>query len=219
MSTTTLPHATIPPADLAWIPTPLYRMTVEQYEAMVASGVFTTKDRFHLINGYLVAKMTHNPPHWVADELCGAELARIVPADRYLIPAAKPIRLPGRASEPEPDRCVVRGTIRDFENRHPGPDDVALVVEVADSSLADDRQMATIVYGPAGLPVYWIVNLVQRQVEVYTDPGPEGYRSCAVFLEGQSVPVVIDGQPLGHIPVASLLPSRPATPEAKGNGA
>ena len=175
-------------------------------------GAFSKNDRFHLINGYLVAKMTQNPPHWVADELCGAELARIIPADRYLIPAAKPIRLPGRASEPEPDRCVVRGTIRDYEDRHPGPDDIALVVEVADSSLAVDRQMATEVYGPAGVPVYWIINLVHRQVEVYTDPGPEGYRSCAAFAEGQSVPVVIDGQPLGRVAVADLLPSRPATP-------
>jgi len=108
---------------------------------------------------------------------------------------------------------------RGKEDRHPGPDDIALVVEVADSSLADDRQMATEVYGPAGVPVYWIVNLVHRQVEVYTDPGPEGYRSCAVFAEVQSVPVVIDGQPLGRVAVADLLPSRPATPEAKGNGA
>jgi len=219
MSTISLPQAMTPPADQGWIPSPLYRMTVEQYEAMVASGAFSKKDRFHLINGYLVAKMTQPPPHRVADELCGAELARIIPADRYHIPGAKPIRLPGRASEPEPDRCVVRGTIRDYEDRHPGPDNIALVIEVADSSLADDRQMATEVYGPSGVPVYWIVNLVHRQVEVYTDPGPEGYRSCAAFAEGQSVPVVIDGQPLGRVAVADLLPSRPATSEAKGNGA
>ncbi len=219
MSTISLPQTMTPRADSGWIPSPLYRMTVEQYEAMVASGAFCTKDRFHLINGYLVAKMTHNPPHWVADELCGVELARIVPADRYHVAGGKPVRLPGRASEPEPDRCVVRGTIRDYENRHPGPDDIVLVVEVADSSLAGDRQMATEVYGPSGVPIYWIINLVQRLVEVYTDPTPEGYRSCAVFTEVQSVPVVIDGQPLGHVAVVDLLPSRPATPEAKGNGA
>ena len=136
MSTMEIPQAISPPADDGWIPSPLYRLTVEQYEAMVASGVFSTKERFHLIKGYLVAKMTQNPPHWVADELCGAELARIVPANRYLVAGGKPVRLPGQASEPEPDRCVVRGTIRDYERRHPGPEDVALIVEVADSSLA-----------------------------------------------------------------------------------
>jgi Uma2 family endonuclease len=219
MSTTASSQPTIPTADPVWIPSPLYRMTVEQYEAMVASGAFSKKDRFHLINGYLVAKMTQNPPHRVADELCGAELARLIPADRYHIPGAKPIRLPGRASEPEPDRCVVRGSIRDYEARHPGPDDIALVAEVADSSLAEDRKLATEVYGPAGIPIYWIIDLVHRQVEVYTDPGPGGYGSRAVYAEGQSVPVVIDGQPLGQIAVADILPSRPVGPNAEGNGA
>ena len=53
--------------------------------------------------------------------------------------AAKPVRLPAQDSQPEPDRCVVRGTIDDYDERHPGPDDIALLVEVADSSLADDR--------------------------------------------------------------------------------
>ena len=218
MSTIVSPQPAIPTADPEWIPSPLYRMTVEQYEAMVASGAFSRKDRFHLINGYLVAKITQKPPHRVADELCGAELARLIPADRYHISGAKPIRLPGRASEPEPDRCVVRGTIRDYEKRHPGPDDIALVAEVADSSLAEDRKLATEVYGPAGLPIYWIIDLVHRQVEVYADPGPGGYGSRAVYTEGQSVPVVIDGQPLGQIAVADILPSRPVGPNAEGIG-
>ena len=93
-----------------------------------------------------------------------------------------------RDSKPEPDRCVVRGTVRDYEERTPEPADIALVVEIADSSLAEDRKLAAEVYGPAGIPVYWIVNLVDRQVEVYTDPGPGGYGSTAIFREGQSSP-------------------------------
>ena len=219
MSTLTATPTTSPPADPGWIPSPLYRMTIEQYEAMVASGVFTGRNRFHLINGYLVAKMTHNPPHRVADELCGVELARIIPVDRYHVAAGKPIRLAHRDSEPEPDRSVVRGKIRDYEDHHPGAGDIVLLVEVADTNLAADRELAAEVYGPAGIPVYWIVNLVHRQVEVYSDPGPEGYRSCAVFREGQAVPVVIDGRPLGQVAVSDLLPSRPVGPEAPGNGA
>ena len=92
-----------------------------------------------------------------------------------------------------------------------GREDIVLVVEVADSSLAKDRLMGSEVYGPSGIPVYWIVNLVHRQVEVYTEPGPEGYRSCEVVSEGQSVSVVIEGQSLGQIAVADLLPSRSVT--------
>ena len=82
----------------------------------------------------------------------------------------------------------MRGTIRDYSRRTPGPADVVLIVEVADSSLADDRELATKVYGPAGIPVYWIVNLVDRQVEVYTVPDPGGYPSCAVFAPGRPSP-------------------------------
>jgi Uma2 family endonuclease len=193
-------------------------MTIEQYEAMVESGAFKTRDRFHLVNGYLVAKRTQNPPHVVADELCGGELMRIIPGGWHLRPS-KPIRLPGRDSELEPDRCVVRGTIRDYERRHPGPDDIAMIVEVVDSSLSADREMAAAVYGPSRIPVCWIVNVVNRQVEVYTDPGPQGYRSRVDFPEGQTVPVVIEGRQLGEIVVADILPSRPAPAKAEGNGA
>ena len=137
----------------------------------------------------------------------------------WYIRAAKPIRLPGQASEPEPDRCVVRGTIVDYAERHPGPDDVALLVEVADASLADDRKLAAEVYGPAGIPVYWIVDVNGRRVEVYTGPGPQGYGTPEIFAEGQSVPVVIDGREVGRIAVADILPPPRPRAEAGGNGA
>src|SRR5262245_28341639 len=138
MSTLMAVDPTIPASGSGWVPSRLYRMTVDEYEAMIASGAFKGRNRFHLINGYLVEKMTQDPPHRVADELCGVELARVLPAGRYHVAAAKPVRLPGRDSEPEPDRCVVRGTIRDYEGHHPGPGEIALIVEVADSSLAED---------------------------------------------------------------------------------
>src|ERR1700722_16648735 len=65
---------TVAPVAPDWLPSPLYRLSLEQYEAMVESGVFTARDRCHLINGFLVAKMTQNPPHTTADDLCGAAL-------------------------------------------------------------------------------------------------------------------------------------------------
>jgi hypothetical protein len=75
--------------------------------------------------------MAQNPPHAVADELLGPALAGVVPTG-YHVRGAKPVRLPGRGNEPEPDRCVVRGSSRDDEDHHPGPDDFALIAEVAD---------------------------------------------------------------------------------------
>ena len=152
---------------------------------MVASGVFRGRERFHLINGYLVAKMTQNDPHATADELCGDALGRIIPAGWH-VRAAKPIRIPSQASKPEPDRCVVRGSIRDYARRSPEPADIALVAEISDSSLGEDRKQA-LLYARAGIPVYWIVNLVDRQVEVYTDPSPAGYQARQDYHEGDTI--------------------------------
>jgi Uma2 family endonuclease len=207
MSTVTLPGSTLTatgPADPGWIPSPLYRFSLERYEELVESGAFSPRDRLHLINGYLVAKMTQNPPHNTADDLCGAALQRVIPPGWYIRPA-KPVRIPGRASKPEPDRTVVRGTIRDYARRDPDPADVALIVEVADSSLREDRELAR-VYGGGGIPIYWIINLVDRQVEVYADPDQMSYRSHTDYRPGQDVPVVIGGVEVGRIPVDDLLP-------------
>jgi len=190
-------------ADPGWIPWPLYRLTLDQYEAMVASGVFSGRERFHLINGFLVAKMTQNDLHATADELCGDALGRTIPAGWH-VRAAKPIRIPSQASKPEPDRCVARGSIRDYLQRSPEPD-IALVVEISDSSLSEDRKQAAI-YAAGGIPVYWIVNLVDRQVEAYSDPSPSGYRSRQDYRAGESIPVIIGDIPPRSFAVNDLLP-------------
>jgi Uma2 family endonuclease len=186
-----------------WIPSPLYRITLEQYEAMVDSGAFTEHDRFHLINGCLVAKMTKKPPHVVACDLTRAAVDGLSLAG-WITRVGDPVRIPDY-NEPEPDIAVVRGMIRDYSHRHPGPADVALVVEIADSSLTEDQKLAR-VYGTAGIPVYWIVNLVNRQVEVYLKPGPNGYQEPVTYAAGDRVPVVIDGVKVGSIAVDDLLP-------------
>jgi Uma2 family endonuclease len=151
----------------------------------------------------LVAKMTQNDPHSTADELCGEALFRVIPAGSH-VRASKPVRLPPD-SKPEPDRCVVRGTIRDYSNRSPGSADVGLIVEVSDSSLLEDRKVAQ-VYAASGIPVYWILNLVERQIEVSSDSSPVGYQSSRFYKVGQDVPVVLDGVDVRQIAVTDLLP-------------
>jgi len=190
-------------ADPAWIPSPLYRLTVAQYEAMVEAGVLGKRDRVHLINGALVVKMTHNPPHATACDAAHAKLGAILPAGWYVRPD-KPLAIPA-INMPEPDLAIVRGDYQDYATHHPGPKDVALVVEVASSSLHDDQGMAE-VYGRAAVPVYWIVNLNARQVEVYSRPGKNGYRSHKTFASGEHVPVTIGGRKLPPIAVDDLLP-------------
>jgi Uma2 family endonuclease len=187
----------------------LYRMTMQKYEAMVQSGLFTKHDRFHLVEGLLVAKMTVNPPH---ASVCGtteAAIQAVLPGGWHLR-VDKPLRIPSRISLPEPDIVVTRGTSKDYLKRHPEPADVALVVEVADSSLDEDRTMMLRAYGGGGVVRYWIVNLDDRQVEVYSQPSgaaePIGYRHCEVFRPGQQLPVVIGEAELGLISVTDLVP-------------
>ena len=194
-----------PPQRAArWIPKRLARLTVDQYEAMVHTGVFTKRDRFTLINGFLVAKVPKSPGHTFIAKNLARKLKGLVPSGwDFRIEDA--IRLPD--SKPEPDISMARGDIEDYAERDPGPADLAMVVEVADSTVTEDRQMAK-VYGPAGIPVYWIVNLKARQVEVYTllkRRGTSGYGKPRVFKAGQSVPVVIEGVEVGRIAVADIL--------------
>ncbi len=91
--------------DPGWVPSPLYRMSLEKYEAMVASGAFTKQDRFHLINGYLVEKMTQYPPHASSCEATRMAIETVLPAGWH-VRNDKPLRLPTQASEPEPDEVV-----------------------------------------------------------------------------------------------------------------
>jgi Uma2 family endonuclease len=210
MSTMTSP-AIAPAVQPEWTPSPdsLYRMSVAKYEAMVASGVFTKRDRFHLIYGFLVAKMTEYPPHAACCDGIRLAIEPLLPPGWY-VRLDKPLKIPDRASVPEPDAVLTRGTWRDYEQRHPEPQDVSLVVEVSSSSLSDDRKLARL-YAEAGIPSYWIVNLIDRQVEVYTDPAPSGYRTSRVFRPEEHVPLMLEGRELGQILVADILPRDAST--------
>jgi Uma2 family endonuclease len=181
---------------------PLARLTVAQYEAMIASGVFGKNDRFELIEGILVAKMTRKPRHSTGSELCGEAIRQVLPAGWH-VRIETPVRIPARDSMPKPDVSVVRGEIRDYEECDPGPEDVALIAEVSDSTVRADRVLAA-TYSGAGIPVYWLINIRDRQLEVYTP----GATAPVILAETDTVELVIGGQTVGRILVADLLPRR-----------
>jgi Uma2 family endonuclease len=87
-------------------------------------------------------------------------------------------------NEPEPDVAIVRGSLRDYYDRHPGPDDLSLVVEVADSSLSIHQGMKARLYARFGLPDYWLVNLNTYRVVVYREPKNGEYTSVEVLPQG-----------------------------------
>jgi len=187
-------------------PEPLWPISVPQYHQMIASGILTDDDKVELLEGILVAKMPKHPPHCNSVETI-LEMLYGLHLSGYFIKSQNPITTAD--SEPEPDVCIVRGARKDFSERHPGPSDSTVVIEVADSSVARDRGLKKRVYARAEVPVYWIVNLEQRQVEVYSQPfevaGKPDYGTVKVFASGQAVPLVLDGREIAQLPVVQLL--------------
>lgn len=185
---------------------PEYQFTVEQYHRMIDAGVFEATDRFELVEGRIFTKMTKKPPHDVSLTLTQEELGKPLP-EKWMLRIQCAITTGD--SEPEPDIAVVLKPGRRYLRGHPGPGDIGLLVEVADSTLHFDRTNKKRVYARARIPVYWIVNLIDRCVEVYSDPkGGKSptYRNAQVFGSGDEVPLIIDGKQVGAIAVADLLP-------------
>lgn len=183
--------------------TDLWRLGVGQYHAMVEAGILTAEDPVELLDGHLVVKMPKKPPHTAATYLVRKALERLVPRG-WLVYVQEPVTL--EESEPEPDVHVARGGPRQYLTRHPGPADVGLVVEVADTSLARDRGLKKRLYAEAGIPVYWIVNLVSRKLETYAAPVGTDYGKAAELAQDEEAVLILDGTEVGGIAVRDLLP-------------
>src|SRR5262245_8062988 len=148
---------------------PLKRWKRVEYERLVDKGVFGPDDRIELIDGLLLVAEPQSSPHYTAIRLIERALSRVF-GDGWDIRTQAPIALDD-TSEPEPDVAVVRGDVRDFAISHPAAP--VLVVEVSLSSLAFDREHKASLYARAGRPEYWIVNLIDRVLEVRRQPAPE----------------------------------------------
>jgi Uma2 family endonuclease len=182
---------------------PLFRFSVERYHAMRDAGIFGDDDGIELLEGLLVAKMTKKPLHTLATTLTRQALEASLPAG-FFVSGQEPVTTDD--SEPEPDVFIVRGAARDYGDRHPGPADVVLVVEVADDSLQRDRGVKLRLYARAGITPYWIVNLRTRTVEVYTRPEGETYLSRVDHGAGAAIALTVDARELGPFAVDDVLP-------------
>jgi Uma2 family endonuclease len=177
----------------------VYRFTVDEYERM--AGVLDDP-RVELIDGYLVKKMGKKPPHiWAVRSILETLPSLLPPGWTWW--KEDPIRIPD-FDEPEPDVAVLRGSAQDYRNRIPNASDVALLIEVAETTLDRDRGKKLAAFARAGIAVYWIVNLVDRQVEVYSDPRSDGYSNRVDYTAGLHIPVVIDGVEIGQIAVSDI---------------
>ena len=183
-----------------------HRFTVEEYHQLGEAGILTPEDRVELIDGWIVEKAVHNPPHRRVNVRLQRVLPRQLPAG-VEVQFQLPITLP--TSEPEPDAAVARGPAERYDDAHPGPRDVSLVIEVSDATLEFDQGGKLLLYAAARIPVYWVVNIPDSRIEEYTNPRAgraPTYRTRTDHLRGSKVPVVLNGRTVGEIAVNDLLP-------------
>lgn len=199
--------ATVTPPEIPAIPPfPIHRFTVAEYDELTRLGILTEDSNVELLEGWIVPKMTKHPPHDNRIDVLLYLLLSLLPEGWFIRTQNCVVT---DDSVPESDLAVVRGAPGDYENQHPRGTDIALIVEVADATVRRDRAKAAI-YARAGVPLYWIVNLDDGQIEVYSSPrgrGPKrAYQPAEVLRGKDELRVVIDGRQVGKLAVRDILP-------------
>jgi len=176
------------------------KWTVEEYHQMIAAGILEGR-QVELLNGEVVEMAPEGEAHAYCSDEAGEYLIYLL-GNLAKVRQAKPITLLESSSEPEPDIAIVQRLGRDYRSHHPYPEDIFGVIEYSDTSLNKDLEVKSKVYGKAGIPEYWIVNLRTRQVIVLRMPTDEGYQSQEVLTEGEINPV---GLPDMTVAIARLF--------------
>ena len=161
-----------------------HRFTVDEYYRMAETGVIKPDARVELLDGQIIDMMPIGPFHGgTVNSLI--ELFSEVAKRRYLVSAQNPVRL-NEQSEPEPDLMLLKRKADKYKSGHPRPEDVYLVIEVADSTLEFDREQKIPAYGTAGIAEAWLVNLPEQKIEVYREPHYTGYGSKTILRSGKT---------------------------------
>ena len=161
-----------------------YRFSVDEYHQMVEAGVFNEDDPVELIEGEIVEMAPIGSRHAACVKKLN-QLFTSVLGDQVIVSVQDPIGIGG--SEPEPDIALLRPRDHFYVAKHPGPEDVLLVVEVADSSFQYDREVKMPLYARSGIVEAWLVDLGNDEVVVYREPSPKGYGSMQTYSAGDEM--------------------------------
>ncbi|MBE9039230.1 Uma2 family endonuclease [Oscillatoriales cyanobacterium LEGE 11467] len=168
------------------------KFTIEEYHRLTEIGFFHEDDRIELIDGEIIEMVSKGVAHVFCCQKLIKNLVQLI-GDEAILRCQDPIILLNN-SEPEPDFTIARNCDDSYLSHHPYPEDIILVIEIADSSLDYDRQVKLPLYAEAGIAEYWIVNLFDRQLEVYRQPyqktnGGFNYSQQQIFLPEATVPL------------------------------
>jgi Uma2 family endonuclease len=181
------------------------RFTVEEYYRMAQVGILGPTDRVELIEGEIVQMSPIGILHGTCVVALTEALTRSL-GERALLSPQNPVRLPSD-TEPQPDVVLLRPPLSQYWARRPQPEDVLLLVEVADTSYRYDRYVKLPLYARAGVPEVWIVDLAHAVVEVFREPGPAGYAFTQRVERGGTIaPAAF---PDAFVTVAEILPPSP----------
>ncbi|MGD9891429.1 MAG: Uma2 family endonuclease [Dehalococcoidia bacterium] len=178
------------------------RFSVAEYYCMGEAGILPPDERTELIEGEVFVMPPIGPGHAEGNSRVDRVFQRRF-YDRAVVRSQNPIRLPND-SEPQPDIVLARLRPEGYGAAHPQPEDIFLVVEISNTTLASDRDVKLPLYARAGIVETWLMNLPDDRIEVYRDPAPEGYRSITLVpRDGAVTPLAF---PDVTIPCAELLP-------------
>lgn len=152
-----------------------YQWTVEAFYRAHDAGIFEHPERLELIQGRIIENPPMNPPHASFADII-AEMLRAAVEPSLVVREEKCIHI-AFDGEPVPDISIVHGKRTDYRERHPTPDDTALLVEVADTTVAYDTGGKALLYAQAGITDYWVVLVDSTAIIQYREPTPEGYQS------------------------------------------
>jgi Uma2 family endonuclease len=176
--------------------------TVDEYHRMIKTEILTNEDKVELLEGQILAMSPQEPPHASTVRRASKYFDRLL-LGRADIRVQLPVTL-SLNSEPEPDIAVVRIDPRDYFNAHPTPDDIFLLVEVADTTVSKDLKVKAPVYGKANIPEYWVLDVNTRQVYVFREPNATGYAQKLTFVESQTLRLSVVGDV--EVAVKDLFP-------------
>ena len=176
--------------------------TIDGYHRAIEAGIFGEDDPLELLFGEIIPKMPVGEPHTQCLKVLNLRFV-LQFREQYYYQVQDPISLLDD-SEPEPDYAIVTHKKYSRRTGQPGPDDVHLLIEVADSSLESDRGPKARAYALAGIEEYWIINLRARQLELYLHPDRSSgdYGSVVHYREGAT----FESPFCGPTPVTELLP-------------
>ena len=161
------------------------RFTVDEYHKMGDAGILSEDDRLELIDGEIVEMGPINVPHAVCVGLLTMAFAPFL-GGRGMVWVQNPVTI-GDLNEPQPDVALVKLGNYLERGQHPGPDDILLLIDVADATVRSDRHDKIPRYARAGIIEVWLVNLPKGIVEVYSDPDGGKYRSVRRVGRGDSI--------------------------------